>query len=195
MINNKIIGFCILLAATGLAYADAGKEKAGACASCHGEDGNASVPIFPKLAGQHASYLAKQLSEFKSQKRIDSTMNAMSAGLSDADITDLAKYYANAKIKAEKASANAWGDKIFRAGDQSKSLPSCASCHGLTGAGNPFAVYPALGGQFSAYIDKTLHDYKSGERKNDPNGIMRSIASRLTDEEMSSVADYLSGLK
>lgn len=79
--------------------AAAGKTKTESCAGCHGEDGNAAVPMFPKLAGQHPSYLVKQLREFKSQKRVDPTMNAMAESLSDADIADIGAWYAQHKIK------------------------------------------------------------------------------------------------
>lgn len=199
MTKSKIIGFWIVLASAGLAHAQgdpgAGKAKAEVCAGCHGEDGNASVPIFPKLAGQHASYLAKQLREYKAGKRVDQTMNAMAESLSDADIADLSAYFAKQKIKVEKAEPNALGEKIFRAGDAAKAVPACAACHGPSGGGNPQAGVPSLRGQYAAYLSKTLNDYKSGERNNDPNEMLRTISSRLSEKEIDAVADYISGLQ
>ena len=174
----------------------AGKAKSESCASCHGEDGNASAPIFPKLAGQHASYLGKQLREFRSQKRVDQTvMNAMAESLSDADIADISAWFSQQKINPEPAEKNVHGEKIYRSGIAAKAIPACAACHGPRGEGNPTSVYPALGGQYSSYAAKALHDYKSGERNSDPNEIMRGIAGRLSDEEIDSVADYVSGLR
>lgn len=200
MTKCKIIGACLALAAyAGCAHAQgdaaAGKQKAEACAGCHGEDGNASVPIFPKLAGQHASYLTKQLSDYRAQKRIEPTMNAMAESLTDADIADLSAYFSQFKIKVEETQPNALGEKVYRAGNSDTGVPACAACHGPAGAGNPAAVVPALGGQYSAYIGKTLHDTKAGERHNDPNEAMRMIASRMSPEEINAVADYVSGLK
>jgi len=200
MTRSIMMGICIALSAyAGYTQAQgdagAGKRKAEACSGCHGEDGNATAPLFPKLAGQHASYLARQLSDYRAQKRVDPTMNAMAESLSDADIADLSAYFTQFKIKAENGEPNALGERIYRAGDAARDVPACAGCHSPTGAGNPTSVFPALGGQYSAYISKTLRDYRGGERNNDPNEIMRTIASRLSEEEINAVSDYVSGLK
>jgi cytochrome c553 len=200
MTRSIMMGICIALSAyAGYTQAQgdagAGKQKAEACSGCHGEDGNATAPLFPKLAGQHASYLARQLSDYRAQKRIDPTMNAMAESLSDADIADLSAYFTQFKIKAENGEPSALGEKVYRAGDPSRDVPACAGCHSPSGAGNPASVYPALGGQYSAYISKTLRDYRGGERTNDPNEIMRTIASRLSEDEINAVSDYVSGLK
>ncbi|MFM8332031.1 MAG: c-type cytochrome [Candidatus Methylumidiphilus sp.] len=175
--------------------AAAGKAKTETCAGCHGEDGNASAPIFPKLAGQHPAYLSKQLRDFKSGKRVDATMNAMAASLSDADMADIGAWYAQHKVKPEPAEKNELGQKIYRSGLPAKSIPACAACHGPKGEGNPTSAYPLLGGQYSSYIAKILHDYKSVERNSDPNEIMRMIANRLNDDEINAVSDFVSGLQ
>jgi len=175
--------------------AAAGKTKTEACAGCHGEDGNAPVAMFPKLAGQHASYLGKQLRDFKSGKRVDPTMSAMAESLNDADIADIGAWYAQHKIKPEPAEKNEAGLKIYRNGIAAKQVPACAACHGPKGEGNPGPGYPLLGGQYSSYISKILHDYKSAERGTDPNEIMRTIANRLNDEEINAVSDFISGLQ
>lgn len=175
--------------------AAAGKTKSEACGGCHGEDGNANAPIFPKLAGQHAVYLVKQLKEFKTQKRMEPTMNAMAESLSDDDIADIGAYYAKQQFRVETAEPSVLGEKIFRAGIAAKGVPACTACHGPNGGGNPYSGYPALRGQFTAYTSKSLHDYKTGERNNDANGIMRAIAARMSDEEIAAVSDYVLGLK
>jgi len=202
MKKNTIVGLGLAIAVfAGQALAAqgnaaAGKAKSESCAGCHGEDGNASAPIFPKLAGQHASYLSKQLHEFKSQKRVDqAVMNAMAESLSDADIADISSWFSQQKIKPEQAEKTELGQKIYRSGLASKNIPACAACHGPKGEGNPTSVYPTLGGQYSSYIAKALHDYKAGERNSDPNEIMRGIANRLGDEEINAVSDYVSGLQ
>lgn len=200
MTHARLIRYSVfaLLTALGSAHAEgdanAGKQKSEACAGCHGEDGNASAPIFPKLAGQHATYLARQLADFKSHKRVDPTMNAMAASLSESDIADIAAWYAKQKIKPEPAEKNALGEKIFRAGLSDKAVPACSGCHSPTGAGNREAGIPALSGQYAAYLGKTLNDVKSGERNNDPNAIMRDIAKRLSEQEIDAVAEFAAGL-
>jgi cytochrome c553 len=178
--------------------AQAGKGKSAGCAGCHGEDGNANAPIFPKLASQHANYLVKQLHDFKAQRRINPTMNAMAAALSDEDIADLSAYYSSQAIKSEKAEnspVNALGEKLFRTGNPASGVPACSSCHGPTGTGNGPAGFPMLKSQYAAYLGTTLTDFKTGKRNNDPNAIMRTIASKLSEEEVSAVADYVSALK
>jgi cytochrome c553 len=172
-----------------------GKGKAESCGGCHGEDGNASVPLFPKLAGQHESYLGKQLQDFKSQKRLEPTMNAMAASLTDADIADISAYYAKQQVKPETPQTTVLGEKIFRAGIAEKGIPACTACHGPNGGGNPSSGYPAIRGQYTAYLAKALHDYKSAERNNDANDIMRAIAARMSDEEIEAVSDYTVGLR
>lgn len=174
--------------------AAAGKTKTESCAGCHGEDGNASAPMFPKLAGQHPAYLSKQLREFKSGQRVDPTMNAMAASLSDDDIADISAWYAQQKVKPEKPEVTELGLKIYRTGLPEKAVPACAACHGPKGEGNPTSAYPQLSGQYSAYIAKILHDYKLVERSSDPNAIMRKIANRLSDDEINAVSDYVTGL-
>ncbi|SMF93813.1 Cytochrome c553 [Methylomagnum ishizawai] len=190
-----------LLLAGGVALAHAqgnpaaGKEKAMVCAGCHGEDGNSSAPIFPKIAGQHAAYIAKQLHDFKSQKRGDPTMGALAEPLTGQDIDDLAAYYSQQKITIEKTEANALGETIYRTGNLKTGVPACTGCHGFGGNGNPGAVFPQLNGQYAAYVEKTLRDFKAGERGNDMNGMMRALAARMNEAEIKAVADYISSLQ
>jgi cytochrome c553 len=176
----------------------AGKTKAAACASCHGADGNGSPAnkLWPKLAGQHASYLVKQLKEFKSATRKDPTMGAMVAALSEADMQDIAAYFASQEIKHGAASKEtlAHGEQLYRGGIAERGLAACASCHGPAGAGNPAAGFPSIAGQNAEYAAKALKDFRSGARSNDPQGMMRDIAVKMRDEDIQAVADYLAGL-
>jgi cytochrome c553 len=174
----------------------AGKDKAAACGACHGPDGNSTNPEWPKLAGQHERYLAKQLQEFKANKRVNATMNGMAAALSDADIEDISAYYSSQKVQLGIAAPEAvqLGQKLYRGGNPSTGVAACMSCHGPTGSGNPLATFPALSGQHAAYVVKALQDYRSGVRQNDVNGMMRGVAERLTDKEIKAVAEYVAGL-
>ena len=174
-----------------------GKDKSMACAACHNADGNSMVPTFPKLAGQHASYIAKQLADFKSGARTDPTMTGMAAPLSEQDMADLGAYFSSntgsigSAADAEKAAV---GQKIYQGGDKTKGISACMACHGPSGAGNPGAKFPSLSGQHSTYIIKALKDFRSGTRANDPNKMMRDVAAKMSDSDIEAVAEYIAGL-
>jgi cytochrome c553 len=182
--------------------ASAGRSKSQACAACHGADGNAAIPNYPKLAGQHASYLVKQLQAFKSNKRKDPIMNGQVANLSQQDMEDIAAYFAKQKTSLGAATdqkKRELGEKIYRGGIQTKAVAACMGCHGPNGAGNPPANFPSLSGQNEAYVVKSLQDYKAGQTrafdpKDDSGKMMHDIAKRMSDAEMDAVAHYISGL-
>ena len=186
--------------------ADAAAGKAIAsqvCAACHGADGNSTISVNPKLAGQHPEYIYKQLSNFKGKdgkpaERVIPIMGGMAAGLSDADMRNVAAYYASQTQTPATAKGNResieLGQKLWRGGDQSKGLPACSGCHGPAGAGLP-AMYPRIGGQHADYTEAQLKAFRVGERANDPAKMMRMIAVKLTDAEIKAVSDYAAGLR
>jgi cytochrome c553 len=198
--KNLAIAALVVLGAFGTAQAAgdaaAGKNKAAVCAGCHGADGNSMVPTFPKLAGQHASYLAKQLAEFKAGGRTDPTMGPMAMPLSDQDVADVSAYFASQKVAIGSANAEkaALGKKLYLGGNSAKGISACMACHGPNGAGNPGAKFPALQGQQSMYVVKQLQDFRSGTRANDPAKMMSSIAAKMSNEEIDAVAEYIAGL-
>jgi cytochrome c553 len=176
--------------------AEVGREKAAVCAACHGADGNSTTAEWPKLAGQHASYLNAQLAAFKSGARSNALMNPIVANLSDDDMTVLADFFAAQKVQpgsAKKELVDA-GAKVYRGGNAESGVPACMACHGPRGAGNPAAGYPSLYGQHATYITVQLKAYNNGERSTDANAIMRNIAQRMTTAEMEAVASYIEGL-
>lgn len=172
------------------------------CAGCHMADGNSQLPANPKLAGQHADYLYKQLREFKSVDgnkpvRENAIMGAMVAALDNADMKALAQHFSSSTLQPDAAKNLATidqGQKIWRAGIPSKGVPACAACHGPAGAGLP-AQYPRLAGQFAEYSEAQLKAFRDGVRANDPNRMMRMIAIKMTDPEMKAVSDYAAGLR
>jgi cytochrome c553 len=181
------------------------------CGACHGADGNSSIAANPKLAGQHAEYLVKQMREFKAAegatpKRVNAVMNGMIAAYDETQMRDIAAYFASQTQKPETAKNRETieaGQRIYRAGNNSKGLSACAGCHGPTGAGIP-AQFPRIGGQFSEYIEAQLKTFRAGaeatapsdsERANDPNKMMRMVAIKMTDAEIKAVADYIAGLR
>ncbi len=172
------------------------------CAACHAADGNSPAAANPKIAGQFVEYLSKQLVDFKPRAgkkpaRASAVMNGMVAGISEADLKNLAAYYAGQKLKpaaaADKELASL-GQKIWRGGIAASGVPACAGCHGPTGAGIP-AQYPRLSGQFAEYLAAQLKAFKEGARANDPNGMMRGVAARMTEREIRAVAEYAAGLR
>lgn len=193
----------VLLSLAGVVHAAgdaaAGKGKAAACGGCHGMDGNSLVPTFPKLAGQNEKYIVKQVADFKANtSRQDAMMIGMVAALSDEDVADIGAYYASQKL-ADAAPVDesklALGREIYKGGNLQTGVPACQGCHGPTGAGNPGAGYPQLGGQFADYTIKQLKAFKDGTRFNDDRKIMRMALERMTAEELNAVAQYIASLK
>lgn len=176
--------------------AAAGQAKSALCATCHGVDGNSELSINPKIAGQNASYIVKQLQDFKSGARVGPTMAAMVAALSDEDMADIAAWYASQEATVGGADPEALelGASIYRAGNKDLTVAACSACHGPAGKGNGPAGFPALGGQHVEYTLLQLEQFRSGERANDPSGMMRTVVERLTDKELEALASYLAGL-
>lgn len=176
--------------------AAAGQAKSALCGSCHGVDGNSPLAMNPKLAGQGAGYLYKQLVEFKSGARENATMSAMVMNLSDQDMLDLAAYYASQQVQVGGANPALveLGESIYRAGNKELGVAACASCHSTDGAGNAPAKFPAVGGQHAEYTLAQLKAFRAGTRSNDVGAMMRSTVERLTDKEIEALASYLEGL-
>lgn len=230
--NKKLLAVAISLAftgASGISQAEgdiqAGKEKTAMCAGCHGADGNSAMPLFPKLAGQHPSYLVMQLRIFKDGSRKDATMGPLAAGLSPQDMLDIAAYYASETVSANKppeiendededenldaAAREAKksqqaeqlqallkaGSNLYRNGDLEREVSACIACHGPHGEGNKQAGFPAIRGQHADYLIKTLTDFKTGNRADNPEHMMHMIAKKMTAEEIKAVAYHISIMK
>jgi cytochrome c553 len=176
---------------------EAGATKAVVCQACHGANGNSSNPEWPSLAGIGADYIAEQLKNFKDGKRTNPVMLPIVAGLSPDDMADLGAFFDSLKNTGLEADPSYWqaGEKLYRGGDAARAIPACMACHGPTGAGNEPAKFPALRGQQSVYVSKQLNDYASGARTTGPNGIMETIAKRLSPEDIRNVASYIQGIR
>ena len=175
----------------------AGEAKAALCVACHGPAGNSANPEWPKLAGQHAKYTAKQIREFMAGvTRSNELMAPMIAGLSDQDIEDISAYYATQSSTGGFASEelHALGERIYRGGNMESGVPACIACHGPRGNGNGPAGFPRLAGQHAAYTAKQLEDWRTGSRANDPNGMMADTVRYLTPGEIQAVSEYIAGL-
>jgi cytochrome c553 len=178
------------------ADAEAGKAKSAVCASCHGADGNSTNPIWPSLAGQHASYLYKQLMDFKQGRRANATMAGMVAALSEDDMKDLAAYYESQARKPAAVDVELieHGQSIYRGGIAGIEVAACMACHSPTGSGNGPAGWPSLKGQHPEYIVLQLQNFQQGLRANDSGSMMRNVAARMSEDEMKAVAAYAAGI-
>lgn len=167
----------------------------GKCFICHGAEGESSSPVFPRLAGQHAQYVARQLGDYKSGKRISSTMRPMVEDLTEADFKALGAYFESRKpLKhaVEDTELAQMGRFIFLRGNPYSGVAACSGCHGAKGNGTE--TLPRLAGQHAQYTENQLKAFNKRERTND-NAIMHAIASKLTELETKAVAAYISGLE
>ena len=178
---------------------DKGKEKSVTCVVCHGQDGVSVNPLWPKLAGQHASYLKSQLYEFQkgpNGNRNNAIMYGISVVLSEKDIDDISAYYASLETSIGTTADEYLikGQNIYRGGNMEYKIQACISCHGPNGQGNNPAAIPALSGQHAQYIYQQLKNFQLKNRANDMNKMMRNTVHRMSEEEMKAVAQYIQGL-
>lgn len=192
--------------------AKAGQGKAAACAACHGPDGNSSVALYPRIAGQSERYSARQMALIASGERGGAAvaMQPFVQNLTPQDMRDIGAYFATQKSGAGLADDTAVaagpyqgmkfyeiGQKLYRSGDAARGIPACMACHGPNGAGNPGPAYPRVGGQHQDYSVARLQAFQSGTTaEKDPAlfNIMAQVAKPLTAEEIQGLATYLQGL-
>lgn len=174
-----------------------GNNKSDLCQGCHGESGISLDDMVPSLAGQYADYIGKELRNFQKGVRTHQIMSALAMTINDAELTDIATYFATQKkMQGDGTGSNPVGEKLFLKGDPSRKIPPCESCHGVNGKGKApnISTYPVIGGQHKGYLRAQLDNWRSGERSNSPGNIMNQFAKPLTDAEIDALADYISGL-
>lgn len=185
----------------------AGQAKAAMCIACHNMDGNSAIPIYPKLAGQHQSYLEKQLREYRAaafsggkEGRNNPIMNAMAVGLSDEDIVNISAYYSTNKVsplpEESEFDKNLFnkGKQLYLGGDKKRHVTACSACHGPLGKGLGSAKFPSLVQQHPAYIKEQLKNFRSRTRHNDLNGMMRMASKKLTNEDIDALVVYIKNI-
>jgi cytochrome c553 len=196
MSRRKIVLLAVALglasqAASGADLKRAEQIVAGKCFLCHGLDGDSSSPLFPRLAGQHADYIARQLADFKSGKRKSETMSDMAKDLTPEEMGGLGAYFQAKPVEPRQSrdpELAAVGRYIFHKGNPYSGVAACAGCHGEKGLGTP--QLPRLAGQQPSYTASQLKQFNTRERTND-NAVMHAIASRLTELEVKAVAEYI----
>ena len=194
-----LIGVALVLTSSTLLAQSPASPAVTICLTCHGPAGEAmsatpGAPPIPRLEGQQADYLVKQLREFKAGKRKNDLMRPVLANLGRRQFSELAAHFAGQTPErgpSPDASLAERGRVLYEEGSTSKGVPACMGCHQAKGAGAP--KYPRLAGQRQAYVVQQLTNFKQGARTNDRAHVMRSIAANLTDDEMRAIAAYLAG--
>ncbi len=194
-----VIMLCLSVNIAAAGDAEAGKAKSITCAACHGVDGNSTVPMWPKLAGQHESYLVRQLLLIQSGKREIPEMAALVSTLSEQDIADISAYFSAQTITPGKAEIGKLqlGQSLYRAGNPETGTPACSSCHGPNGQGNPVSGYAVLAGQHAAYTDKSLKKFRATNAYGEddaPSAVMSGVVRLLSDVEIAALSSYIQGL-
>ncbi len=189
----------IPLFAVSAAHADAaGRAEEiiqGQCAICHGADGESSSPVFPRLAAQHADYVARQLADFQAGRRKSPVMEPMVKELTQADMQAIGRWFESRQARAHNVAdptLYAQGREVYQRGIRAKGVPACKKCHGPEGEGTD--TLPRVGGQHAQYLETQLRAFSKRTRTND-NMVMQTIAAQIGDDELRAVASYISGLR
>jgi len=185
----------------------AGAAKAAACGACHGMDGNATDPQYPKMAGQHERYIVRHLELFKSGERENPIMLGLASPLGAQDMRDIGAYFASQKalpgladdsvIAGTEERYTDRGRRLYFGGDVAAGQPACMSCHGPTGNGNPGPAYPSLAGQHARYTKDVLKRFRDGAvygKDERANAVMSQVAAKLSDTDIDALATFLEGL-
>jgi cytochrome c553 len=168
----------------------AGKEKAGVCAGCHGDNGISQTENIPSLAGQPDQFIQWQLVFFRSGARKNELMQPIVEQINNEDIRNLGAYFAS--LDPPKATQPDDNPDLSQKGAQAAVGRRCASCHTDTFAGTKAVA--RIAGQREEYLVKALHDYKSGARSGGAGAAMSDVAYPLSDEEITALAHYLAHL-
>lgn len=208
--KKLIVGLVVLAGFTGLASAEGnaerGEQLTATCAGCHGADGNSAAASFPKLAGQGAPYLLKQLQDIKNGDRVVTQMTGLLDGYDQQQLEDIAAYYASQTMTIGEADPALLelGERLYRGGNPETGVPACSGCHNPAGQGIAAAGFPRLAGQHADYIAAQLNKFANGYRAEEPSenarindgesGMMQTTAFRLKDFEIEALASYINGL-
>lgn len=167
-----------------------------ACIACHGAQGRGDGSgAFPRLAGQVGWYMYKQLIDYASGDRPNDVMGPIASRLTEREMEAVAAYYSAIDAPFRPVVGDVdysllqWGGQLGAVGSAERGIPACVNCHGPSGTGNPPSV-PYLAGQYASYMTHQLDLWKRGIRENDALGVMSSIASKMTEEDMRAVSEY-----
>lgn len=182
---------------SGAVAADRAPEQivAERCRNCHGPEGRSGNPDFPKLAGQNADYLTRQLANFKTGVRTSEPMQQEVARLTGGEMRALALYFSAKEIDPEPVADRVQaevGRTLYFSGDPENGVTACVTCHGPEGRG---AIYlPRLAGQHAKYLVAQLHAFRNQSR-GAPDMVMHTVIQNVSDAGIVAVAQFLSGMK
>jgi len=177
-----------LLSAATAAWADAIADKVEVCSACHGEKGLPAEPAIPIIWGQNEGYLYLELRDFQKGARKDDQMTPIAQSLSKEDVLALAAYFA-AKPWPKTGAPDASKADVTSAMTAIKSVV-CTSCHLEQFEGD--SSVPRLAGQERDYLAKTMTDFRTRARANNPG--MSDLMNTVTPEQVTAIAAYLAGL-
>ena len=170
------------------------------CEACHGAHGEGMAAAqVPRIAGQSADYLKKQLDDYAAGTRDNPIMANFAKALSQQQRAKFAARYAAMsaryipQVKPPIAVHLARGHQLAFQGDEAKRVQACNACHGPDGVGVPHAA-PYLAGQSAEFLASALKAFKDGTRKNDAGELMRSVAERLDDADIAAVTGYFASV-
>ncbi|WP_375306375.1 c-type cytochrome [Bradyrhizobium sp. A11] len=166
------------------------KEKASACAGCHGENGISQTENVPSLAGQPDQFIQWQLVFFRAGARKNEQMKPIAEEITNEDIRSFGAYFSQ---MAPPKGPEDKDPELSEKGAQVAAGRRCASCHTDSYAGTKAVA--RLAGQREEYLVKALHDYKAGQRIGNGVAAMVDVAYRMSDEEITAVSHYLAHLK
>jgi cytochrome c553 len=173
---------------------------AAACQACHGAQGEGMVAgERPRIAGQTAYYLEKQLRDFANGSRESAIMTPIAKTLSDADRSKVAAYFAALRVpaalpgKPPTATQAVRGHQLAIEGTEAERVQACDNCHGPEGSGVSYSA-PTLAGQLAPYLATQLKSWQQGTRRNDAGNLMQSVASRLNETDIAAVTSYYASL-
>ena len=158
------------------------------CTACHGEGGNSAIPVNPSLAQHPAQFIATELFLFREGTRKNEQMSPIAEKLSNAEMNELAKFFSSQKAAPPKHQSK---PESVSAGPELTRKYNCVQCHGPHLMGQQHI--PRIAGQQYDYLRAQLRQFKA-QKRSDFDGTMSSAAMRLSDEELETIADYVSGL-
>ena len=186
---------CLSQIAQSLGDPAEGQHKAGMCIECHGVDGISPDPNIPKLSGQIANFIVVEITEFQEGTRRNERMSKISKMIENSqDLEDIAAYFATRPVMTGQSTDS----KLASDGEELITRARCNYCHREGGKRySPFAAYPPpphIGGQHKTYLIKAMKDIRDGIRPADAYGLMMDDLSQLSEVQIDSIAEYLSGL-
>jgi cytochrome c553 len=172
-----------------IARAQTVEQKAQLCAACHGQNGVPQLKDHPVIWGQQLGYLFIELRDFKTGARKNDLMSPIAQGLDFPDLLPLAQYFSQ-KPWPNLQQPEAVGDVAAQA-QRANTAVVCTSCHQEGFKGD--STQPRLAGQSHDYLAKTMTDFRTGARANNPG--MTDLMKAISESDIAALASYIAGMQ